>query len=322
MKSKVLLISTFIALVFVSWAALDDIIRKLGLSEDTARKYILQNIAGDFSGAPIGSVNEDFGGGANNTGLELQEFEIPYSRLLPDIIKGDKVGTAKELCRYVKDYVSSTEFLAAYKEQRDAAKPVSEPPRLDAAAIASLKSSLKEMETNLPKMKAAKMPTSAIQQMEQAIIQMKSQIAAQSDPTPNLTLWKKLYPEDAAVAVKNRLNEYIALTATVDFTAATTGSGKNKKFTNPAYEAKGPKWKAVYRAGKDVNTAVTDFIKAWLAEGIKTGSGSFPLQAKPDDAKASVGAAEEEERRSSAHRATEGIQSGLKNIKSKTKKIF
>ena len=108
------------------------------------------------------------------------------------------------------------------------------------------------MEANLPKMKAAKMPASAIQQMEQAIIHMKKQIAAQSDPTPNLTLWKKLYPEDAAVAVKNRLNEYLALTATVNFTAVTTGSGKNKRFADPAYEAKGPKWKAVYRAGKEV----------------------------------------------------------------------
>ncbi|MGC4235289.1 MAG: hypothetical protein QM594_20125 [Niabella sp.] len=322
MKSKVLLISTFITLVFVSWTALDNIISKLGLSEDTARKYILQNIAGDFLGAPIGSASEDFGGDENNTGLELQGFEIPYSRLLPDIIKGDKTEAAKELCRYVKGYVSSVEFLAAYKEQRDAAKPVSEPPRLDAAAIASLKSSLKEMETNLPKMKTAKMPASAIQQMEQAIAQMKSQIAAQSDPTPNLTLWKKLYPDDAAVAVKNRLNEYLALATTVDFTAATTGSGKNKKFTNPAYEAKSLKWKAVYRAGKEVNTAVTAFVKAWLAEGIKTGSGSFPLQAKPGNTKASVSTSDEEERSSPANRATEGIKSGIQDIKSKAKKVF
>ncbi len=322
MKSNILLISTFLTLVLISWTALDHIISRLGLSEDTARKYILQNIAGDFSGAPIGSANEDFGGDENNTGFELQGFKIPYSRLLPDIIKGNKVGTAEELCRYVKDYVSSTEFLAAYKEQRKAAKPVSEPPRLDAAAIASLKSSLKEMETNLPKMKAAKMPASAIQQMEQAIVQMKSQIAAQSDPTPNLTLWKKFYPEDAAVAVKNRLNEYIALTAKVDFTAATTGSGKNKKFVNPAYEAKGPKWKAIYRAGKEVNIAVTAFVKAWLAEGIKTGSSSFPLQAKPGNAKAAAGAAAEEEELSPANRATEGIRSGLKDIKAKAKQIF
>lgn len=320
MKSKIFLISTFLGIVLISWTALDNIISKLGLDENNTRKHILQNIAGDFSGEPIGSAGEDFGGSESNTGFELQGFKIPYSRLLPDIIKGDKVEAAKELCRYVKDYVTSVEFLAAYKEQRNAAKPVSEPPRLDAAAIASLKSGLKEMETNLPKMKAAKMPASAIQQMEQAIVQMKSQIAAQSDPTPNLTLWKKLYPEDAAVAVKNRLNEYVALTATVDFTAATTGSGKNKQFVNPAYEAKSPKWKAVYRAGKEVNTAVTAFVKAWLAEGIKTGSGSFPLQAKSGNVKADVDS--EEEELSPANRTTEGIKSGLKDIKSKAKKIF
>lgn len=266
MKKIISLTGAFTVFVFMSWTALDNIIDKLGLSEDIARKHILQNIAGDFSGEPIGSSNEDFGGSENNTGLELQRVKVPHARLLPDIIKGDKAGAAKELCQYVKNYVSSAEFLTAYQQQRDAAKPVSEPYRMDAAAIAALKGSLKEMEANLLKMKAAKMPAAAIQQMEQAIAQMKSQIAAQSDPTPNLTQWKKLYPEDAAAAVKNRLNEYLALAATVDFAAATTGSGKNKKFANPAYEAKGPKWKTIYRAGKEVNDVVTAFVKAWLAE--------------------------------------------------------
>ena len=35
-------------------------------------------------------------------------------------------------------------------------------------------------------------------------------------------------------------------------------------FVNPDYEKKSKKWKAIYRAGKEVNDAVTAFVKDWL----------------------------------------------------------
>ena len=319
-------IGACMAFLLLSWTALENIIDKLGLGEEIARKHIVQNIAGDFSEEPIGSINEESGGGENNVRLELKRFRIPNLRLLPDIIKGDKAGASRELCLYIKEYVSSAEFLAAYQRQRDAAKPVSEPPRLDATAMTALKNSVKEMEANRSKMKADKAPEAAIRQMEQAIVQMKNQIAAQSDPTPNLTQWKKLYPEDAAVAVKNRLNEYLTLAATVDFNAATTGVGKNRKFTNPAYEAKSLKWKAIYRAGKEVNDVAAAFVKQWLKEGVKTGVGSMPLKSKQIDAESAgssaAGGETAEEKSTTAERAAGEVKKGLNKIKSKAKKIF
>lgn len=323
---KTSIIAACMAFFLLSWTALENIIDKLGLGEETARKHILQNIAGDFSGEPISATVEDSGGGENSERSELKGFRIPSSRLLPDIIKGDKAGAAKELFLYVKEYVSSKDFLAAYQRQRDAAKPVSEPPRLDAATIASLKTSLKEMEANRTKMKADKAPEAAIRQMEQAIVQMKNQIAAQSDPTPNLTRWKKLYPEDAAEVVKNRLNEYLTLAATVDFNAATVGAGKKRKFANPAYEAKSLKWKAIYRAGREVNDATAAFVKQWLKEGIKMGGGSMPLQSKQINTarpeSAAAGGEETEETLTTTDRAKGEVKKGLQKIKSKAKKIF
>lgn len=258
---KTFIITTCMGLMLVSWTALENIMDKVGLSEDTARKHILQNITRDFSGEPLDSESQ---------GGEEKEFGIPRLRLLPDLMKGDKAGTARELCAYIKEYVSSKEFSEAYQQQRNAAKPISEPPRLDAATITSLKSSVTEMEANLSQMKAAKMPADLIKQMEKGIAQQKKMIAGQSDPTPNLTLWKELYPEDPSIAVKNSLNEYLLTVATVDFNAATTGSGKNRKFARPDYEAQSLKWKAIYRAGKEVNEVVSTFAKQWLKEGVKT----------------------------------------------------
>jgi hypothetical protein len=66
------------------------------------------------------------------------------------------------------------------------------------------------------------------------------------------------------LAVKTRLNEYLELHATVDFNARLTGTGSNQKFVNPAYEKKSLKWKAIYRAGKDVNDVAAAFAKDWL----------------------------------------------------------
>lgn len=77
----------------------------------------------------------------------------------------------------------------------------------------------------------------------------------------------KIYPEDPAIIVKTRLNEYLQLLATVDFDAQLTGTTKNnRKFVKPAYENQSLKWKAIYRAGKDVNEVASAFAKEWLKE--------------------------------------------------------
>ena len=76
-----------------------------------------------------------------------------------------------------------------------------------------------------------------------------------------------MYPEDPSVAVKARLNEYLHILATVDFSAKLAGTNKrNMKFVNPEYEQKSLKWKAIYRAGKDVNDVASSFAREWLKE--------------------------------------------------------
>ena len=68
------------------------------------------------------------------------------------------------------------------------------------------------------------------------------------------------------VVLRKKLNDFIAIASTVDFTAQTTASGGRTVFTNTAYERKNDLWKACYRAGRAPTTAALDIARAWVKE--------------------------------------------------------
>ena len=49
---------------------------------------------------------------------------------------------------------------------------------------------------------------------------MRKQVAELEDPTPKKTAWKKKYPINPDPFIKGRLEEYLSLVATVDFSAS------------------------------------------------------------------------------------------------------
>lgn len=260
-KSLMKRITNFIAIlialiVFSAFNMASDIIERLGTEQRYAREAILNNIIGTNKHEPIdGSISGDG---------ETPEFTIPTMKLLPSIIKGDKPGAARDACQFVKDYINSEEFVREYENVRQKAKPVEEPPRLDAETIAGMKGYVKEMEATIAQFKSSNMNPEYVKEAEQEMAKLKKRIIEESDPTPNNTKWLKAYPENPSIIVKARLEEYLKLVATVDFNAKLTDTGYDKKFINPAYEAKSTKWKAIYRAGKEVNDVTTAFAKEWL----------------------------------------------------------
>lgn len=253
-------------LLFSAFIAADTIITRLGLEHKTARYYILSNLAGSFEEGPM-EENEEDGGNNADAYDQMKSFRIPYARLLPAVIKGDKNGAARELCSYVKMYVNSSDFMNDYNKRRDAAKPTTEPWRPDAEMIQSQRQSVKEMDKQLADLKKQKgISPDIIAAYEKGIQDQKKNLANWEDPHPNLTRWEKHYPADPAPLVKQKLQDYLALVASVDFDAALTAPDKYKKvkFVNPAYEKQSLKWKACFRAGKEVNDIITIFVKEWL----------------------------------------------------------
>lgn len=230
----------------------EDIIAKLGMDHANAQNYIMANFTGGF--------------GANYE-VEPNFMSLPRLKLLATIVEGDKVGAAKELCEYIKMYCNSEEFMAAYQKKRTDSKPSSEPPRMDDAILQGMRDGIKDLEAALTDLRRApKENAQSIAMFEPMLEEQKATVALYEDPTPNKTKWEKSYPADPAVLVKRKLEEYLSLVSKVDFNAKLSAPDnyKIKKFVNPDYESKSPQWKACYRAGKEVNTAVTAFVKTWL----------------------------------------------------------
>lgn len=260
--------------------AAGSIFTRLGIKEETARKFILNNIAADFSGG-FSDAEEDHGGSENESVAEMKTFRIPHASLLPAIVKGDKTAAAKDLFVYIKTYVNSTEFAADYAAKRAKAMPTSEPWRPDDKTIRDTEEQLKKGEKDFAA--ASKYyPEDVNKKIKAGFVTQKKQLEEWKDPHPNKTRWEKMYPENPAILIKKRLEEYLQLAATVDFDARVT-TGSRKKFVNPVYESKSQKWKAIYRAGKEVNATLTAFIKEWLKGPILSDTKTaMPLESTDD----------------------------------------
>jgi hypothetical protein len=331
MKPKSNIIFSLICLsFFTAFRIVDDVIENLGLQHQYAQRIILNNIIGRQYHAPK-EVSGDDGSKPDSEYNQTKAFTIPRAKMLSAVVQGDKVGATKELCQYIKAYVHSEKFLTDYEAVRKSAMPTDEPPPLDPAVYEQMKQSVKQQEIEIAKLKGNKqIPVATLRQAEEAIADQKKMLAQGNDPTPNKTRWTKMYPENPAALVKTRLEEYVKLVPTVDFNAALATNARRKTFVNPVYEKMSLKWKAVYRAGKDVNATASVFAKEWLQQGIKPGS----VQSVPTDytdqkpttvsktestprqpASATPSASEESQK-------SDPVKEGFKSIREKAKKIF
>ncbi|HNR17741.1 MAG TPA: hypothetical protein PKG90_13825 [Chitinophagaceae bacterium] len=262
MKNKNLSISIVaICLLLISFKLADDIITRLGMQHQNAQWHIIRNLIGSFDTGPMELGVE--GGDPNSIYRQTQSFRIPTARLLPNIIAGDKAAASKELCEYLKKYVNSVEFAAEYTKLRESAIPLTD----RGMSLADLKRNSEVFRLNIKNYpNDIKYVAEQQKQLDENEKRVTALQEAAKKPFQGKDAWEKMYPADPAVMVKKRLQEYLQLAATVDFTAKLTDPDKYKvkKFVNPAYEKKSLKWKAIYRAGKEVNDAVTVFVKEWL----------------------------------------------------------
>lgn len=257
MKKKWIIVFAFAtSFVLTAFIIADDIITRLGMQQQNAQWHIIRNFIGRFDTGPMEQGMED--GPANSVYKQLQSFRIPTAKLLPSIISGDKAGAARELCEYVKTYLNSKEFTEEYIKLREDAMPLTD----NGMSLANLKRNSEVFRINI---KNYPNDTKYVAEQQKQLDENEKKIVALQEaakkPFQGKDAWLKLYPQDPAVMIKARLQEYLQVVATVDFNAKLTGTGKKQSFVNPVYEKKSLKWKAIYRAGKEVNDAVTVFVK-------------------------------------------------------------
>ncbi len=239
-------------IIFSAFKIADNIIEKLGLEEKTAQTYILANFIGRHDTGPM------------DENVMPKSFAIPYMNLLPSIIDGNKIEAATEMCNYIKTYVSSEEFIIDYNNIKEDAMPLTDDKGRN---LTSLKRDKSIIELNI---KHYPNDVSYVADQQKELDQTQKSIdqinTNAKKPFPNQEIWVKMYPSKPEVFIKQRLQEYLALAVTVDFKAALTEPDEynKRKFVNPVYEKKDYKWKACFRAGKEVNDVVTAFAKEWL----------------------------------------------------------
>lgn len=227
---------------------------------------------------------KDLVSGAVTTGLPASVFGVAGFKAATPAARAAMVNAG---VAWLKSYVASAEFKQRYLQSRDTIKPqapVFKGTPEDEAKAAAPQDPLKNPDTQ--KMLAA-LPPDQRKQVEESLKQMAAVVAQQQTPAAQqqrvqmitaqranetqayqkqLATWQQDFPADPHALVIRRVHEFLDMSATVDFTAQTTGPNHTGSFVNPAYESKPAQWKLCFRAGKDATTAARTAAQAWLKD--------------------------------------------------------
>jgi len=211
-------------------------------------------------------------------------------RNVKSIMTGDKAAVARDLMQYAKEQIHSEAFRTRYEATRRDAKPepynraVKSKEAIRAERIAETEKGIRETEATLKQvkpdmakaiapvldvlrnnLKEYKDPNSKmIDMMHQGeVMNFESEKRSHEE---RLRRWEKEYPEDFKVLVRTRLQHFVEVARTVDFSAALKEVQGKKKFVNPAYEGKSHEWKMIFRAGKEVIEPAIAFAEQWIRE--------------------------------------------------------
>lgn len=245
----------------MAFVVVKNVFDQLEIAEDEARAYIFGN-------------------------FKEGNLSFPHSSVLKGIASGKRAGVVKELGDYIRKYCSSPDFLQAYKEARESARPAA-PADKAAKVKARLEEIKRDIASNEEGMKGA---AGDMKKLYEATIKMlKEEQQALADPrNPQHGLFMsnlsegndmdasqyaaavkefdKEYPANVQVLIKRRLQEFLALTADMDFDAKLVEKGGRKRFADPKLEAKDETWKRCFRCGRETIVAARAFAQQWLAE--------------------------------------------------------
>lgn len=217
-------------------------------------------------------------------------FSYTGVKNITNMATGNRVAITKDLLAYAKQYVGSRNFQNEYEKNRQQYKPV-----MPAPTVRSLEDIRKEQIAGVEKQIATtegiiKNGNAEMKKIMQPVLEIhkKNLKEYQAPNSKTVTMlyqdqllkqqqdsaqyqkafknWQANYPADYRQMVKQRLQYYVDIASTVDFSAALKAEGHKMKFVNNVYEGKNNDWKMVYRAGKEVNEAVISFSRAWILE--------------------------------------------------------
>ncbi|MDO6434914.1 hypothetical protein Q4E93_30150 [Flavitalea sp. BT771] len=202
----------------------------------------------------------------------------------------DRAAVAKDLLTFSKQYLASPTFKVEYDKMRTASHPI-EPTDHTQTKEQVRQKEIDEIKKAIVNMEAVGKTLPADQQKNfQASIEMyRKTIKDYQDPNnkiidgmyrnqldqrqrdlnhfkEEMKRWETEYPADVKLFVKGRLQHYLDVAGTVDFSAALVEKYGKKRFVNPVYQSKNDEWKMIFRAGKDVYEQTKVFAEQWIKE--------------------------------------------------------
>lgn len=194
----------------------------------------------------------------------------------------------KDFGNYIKEYVSSEEFSRQYDEYRATHAPVA--PSTPGNGLKRIeeenRKNLKQAEERLRLASPENKPMYEKQvaywkkQLEPYGDHNSPQYAAQQKNAQGLhdlfsmayknkkSEFEAQFPEGAKNMIRQRLETFLELSASVDYGAELKKDAYSNKmlFVNPDYERKSYAWKFCFRLGKETTDELRQFAKEWLTE--------------------------------------------------------
>lgn len=202
-----------------------------------------------------------------------------------------RVSMVKEIGSFARSYARSEDFKKRYAQYRDEQKPAAPKPFVGVEGLKKqqreeLTKSIRESKETLKTLtgEVRKGMEEGIKSMEDMLKELDNPNNPMFSPEMNdmlkqgwdqenqsyqqsLAAWNNEWPESPSTLIRNRLNYFLELSATVDFGAKLSRSSNGKMvFVNPAYESKSSDWKLLYRCGKESVEAARGVAKEWLVE--------------------------------------------------------
>lgn len=266
LEMKTIMFMACLALLLAASTPLpgDDVLAKLNLTPAAAKEGILQALA---------------------SGTVYNDSAYRVFKALPAASRAAIVSAG---LGWIKAYAASADFQTAYLKLREGEKP--EAPAARPSADDELKKMRSEMEKSIAEMKKnmAAMDAETKKTMEAAIKEMRAQMdkmggdpqqleymrqatamtAAEDRKSHEEALkeWEQRYPADLRALIRKRINEFLVLSAGVDFSAKLAPRGDRMVFANEEYERKPAEWKLCFRAGREATGAARRFAESWLLE--------------------------------------------------------
>lgn len=213
-------------------------------------------------------------------------FSQPQNNTYKSYPEGKRAAAVQQLGSFVKTYLTSAEFQKKYQENYEQMKPTA-PKSVEERVAELLKDYKRDLKRNEEGLKNADANLKPI--LEEGVTRYKQWIRQYEDKNhPDhakaISSMQMMYdgdmkyyqgriakldaqfPKDIKAFIRMRLEEFLKVSADVDFNAELVQKGRLKKFVNPEYERKHPNWKYCFRAGKETTEAARKFAEQWLKE--------------------------------------------------------